>query len=414
MGMLGAILVATLASVTTTAVPTDATPPPVATASASALKPIDPAALQKLLDQTARQLMVPGALLLLRTPQGDVTAAYGTTELGTASPPTAETQFRIASNTKTMTAALILLLAQDGKLRLADPVSKYVPNVPNGDHITIAELLEMRSGLYNYTDAPELAASMDRDLTTIRSPDEILAIAFKRPANAAPGAAYEYNNTNYMLLGLIAEQVAGTPLAQLMQDRLFAPLGMRHTLLPGSSDNSLPAPFAHGYGYGSTAMVLSDAASYPPELLPRARAGTIAPTDYTGLNHSFAAGAGGVISTADDLAIWIRALVGGGVLDAAWQRRWLDSLQPQDPKQPDGQQYGYGICDLRWGPNTLYFHGGETPGYNSKIAYDPANQMTLVVWTNMALSPDEQQPANTLMVKVLDQIYRVSPLSPDH
>ena len=100
------------------------------------------------------------------------------------------------------------------------------------------------------------------------------------------------------------------------------------------------------------------------------------------------------------------------MLDAASQRRWLGALQPQDPSKPHGQQYGYGISQLRWGPNKFYFHGGETPGYNSKIGYDPANQMTLVVWTNMAVSLDGQQPANTLMVNVLDQIYELSPLPP--
>src|SRR6185369_5174126 len=156
--------------------------------------------------------------------------------------------------------------------------------------------------------------------------------------------------------------------------------------------------------------VLSDGSAYSPEIQARARAGTLLPNDYTGLNHSFVAAAGGVISTANDLAVWIRALVTGGVLDAASQRRWLDGLRPQSPSAPDGQQYGYGISQLRWGPNRVFFHGGETPGYNSKIAYDPANQMTLVVWTNMAVSLDEQQPANTLMVKVLDHIYQLSPL----
>ena len=382
-----------------------------AAVTASTLKPIDPAALRAMVNESARELMVPGAWVLLRTPQGEVVASYGTTELGTASPPTADTHFRIASNTKTMTAAVILLLAQAGTLRLDDPISTYVPDVPNGDRITIADLLRMRSGLYNYTEAPELSASLDAAPARVWSPSELLAIAFKRPADAAPGTAYEYNNTNYALLGLVAEQLEGKPLARVMEERLFAPLGMRHTLLPASDVTAMPAPYAHGYGYGSTAAVLSDASPYPPELVAQARAGTLQPRDVTALNHSFAAAAGGVISTADDLAIWIRALVAGEVLDATWQRRWLDSLQPQDPAQPGGQRYGYGISELRWGPNAVYFHGGETPGFNSKIAYDPANQMTLVVWTNLAVSLDDQQPANTLMVNVLDQIYRQSPLA---
>jgi CubicO group peptidase (beta-lactamase class C family) len=115
---------------------------------APALKPIDQAALQTMVETTAKKLLIPGAVVLLRTPQGEFTVTYGTTLLGAISPPRAETHFRIASNTKTMTAAVIVLLAQEGKLSLDDPVSKYVPGVPNGDNITITELLNMRSGLY--------------------------------------------------------------------------------------------------------------------------------------------------------------------------------------------------------------------------------------------------------------------------
>lgn len=414
--VLGALLCAERATPAAGATPaaspgSGASAPPAASPGASALKRIDQAALQAMVEATARELLVPGAVVLLRTPQGDFTASYGTTRLGTTSPPGADTHFRIASNTKTMTAALIMLLAQEGKLALDDAVSKYVPGVPNGDDISLAELLEMRSGLYNYTDAPEVAASIDRDPARVWLPADVLAIAFAHPVNAPPGTAYEYNNTNYFLLGLVAEKVDGKPLAQAMQDRLFGPLGLRHTALPASTVNTLPEPFAHGYLYGSSSVALSGAPPYSAEVQAAARAGTLLPTDYSGVNHSFAGAAGGVVSTANDLATWIRALVGGDVLNAASQRRWLASLQPEDPSRPGGQQYGYGIAQLNWGPNRLYFHGGETAGYNSKIGYDPANQMTLVVWTNMPVALDEQQTANTLMVRVLDQIYALSPLA---
>ena len=134
------------------------------------LKPINPVALQTMVDVTARELMLPGAVVLLRTPQGDFTAAYGTTQLGTTNRPGAGTYFRIASNTKTMAAAVIVQLAQEGKLKFSDPISKYVAGVPNGENITIAELLDMRSGLYNYTDAPEVAAIIDHDMTQSLDP----------------------------------------------------------------------------------------------------------------------------------------------------------------------------------------------------------------------------------------------------
>ena len=137
-----------------------------------------------------------------------------TTHLNTPNLPGADTYFRIASNTKTMTAAVIMQLAQESRLSVDDKVSMYVPGVPNGDKISIAELLEMRSGLYNYTSAPEVSASIDHNPSKVWSREELLAIAFARPINFPPGIRYEYNNTNYALLGLIIEKIDRKPLAQ--------------------------------------------------------------------------------------------------------------------------------------------------------------------------------------------------------
>ncbi|MBB6346224.1 serine hydrolase domain-containing protein [Nonomuraea muscovyensis] len=360
----------------------------------------------------AKKLLVPGAVVVLRTPQGNFEARAGTTKLGTQTPPDADTHVRIASNTKTMTSALIVLLAQDGKLRFDDPVSTYVPDVPNGKNITIAELLKMRSGLYNYTNAPELAAALDADPTKVWTPQEVLAIAFRRPPQFQPGTSYDYSNTNYALLGLIAEKAGGRPLAQQFQDRLFGPLGLRQTSLPAAEDNSIPDRYSHGYMYGGSSYALVDK-QYPADLQTAARNGTLQPVDYTNQNSSYATAAGGVLSTAGNLATWIRALVSGTVLNAEYQQRWLHSLQPEDPDTPDGQQYGYGIAYQRFGPNaSMYYHGGELPGFNSFIGHDADNNVTLVIWTNLTLSPDGRTTANALLPAVLDEIYAGLSLSP--
>src|SRR5262245_2555469 len=349
-------------------------------------------------------------MVLLRTPQGNFTFGYGATELDGTSRPRATTHFRAASSTKTMTAAVIVLLVQEGKLRFDDPVSKYIEGVPNGNNITISELLKMRSGLYNYTSAPELAESFDRDPTRVWTPQELLAIAFKRPPLFAPGKKYDYCNTNYVLLGLIAEKLEGAPLAKIFQDRFFKPLVMKHTLLPANTSNTIPEPYSHGYLYGSSSHVLVDA-PYPADLQAQAKAGTLKPNDDTAQNPSWAFAAGGVISTADDLAIWMRALVGGKLFDANYQRQWLDSLEPLDPRpKPLGQKYGYGISQITFGPNSLYIHDGEMPGYNSYTGYDPVNDVTLIIWTSLTVSLDGKPTADTLMLKMLDQIYTVSPL----
>ncbi|MGA5465657.1 serine hydrolase domain-containing protein [Mycobacterium sp. NPDC050041] len=371
----------------------------------TALKTIDGEAFQRVVDAAAKDLRVPGAMVLLQTPQGRFVAPFGTTEIGTMTPPTPQTHFRIASNTKTMTAALIVLLAQDGKLRLDDPVSSFVADVPGGDDITIAQLLKMRTGLYGYTGDPDLSAMMDADPGRAWTPGEVLAIAFRHPPNFAPDAEYEYSNTNYALLGLVAEKAGGRPLAQQFKERLFVPAGMTQTSLPAADDTSMPAPFSHGYMYGGSFYALGDD-PYPADIQAAARDGSLKPVDYTHQNSSYATAAGGAVSTADDLATWMRALVSGRILDADHHRRWQDSLQAEDPDAPDGQKYGYGISYQRFGPEAaMYYHGGELPGFNSFMGFDPDNDVTLVIWTNLTLSPDGRTTAQAMLPTMLDEIY---------
>lgn len=379
----------------------------------SPLKPIDQASLQMVISQAAKDMLVPGAVVLLRTPQGEFVVNYGTTQLGTTGAPNANTHFRIASNTKTMTAALIVLLAQEKKLKFDDPISKYVSGVPNGEKITIANLLQMRTGLYNYTDDPELAKSIENDPTRVWTPEEVLAIAFKHPSTAPDKTyhwSYKYNNTNYALLGLVVEKVGGMPLRRGMQDRLFGPLHMSETQLPVASSNAIPAPYSHGYLYGGASVALAGTPPYSAKLIADAKSGKVLPNDFTNVNHSFAAAAGGVTSTAADCATWINELASGSVFNSEYQRLWLDSLRLEDPNDAAGMQYGYGISRLHWGQNAFIFHGGETVGYNSFIGYDPTNKVTLIVWTNLPVSLDEMPTANTLMLKVLEQIYVESPM----
>jgi D-alanyl-D-alanine carboxypeptidase len=164
------------------------------------------------------------------------------------------------------------------------------------------------------------------------------------------------------------------------------------------------------YGESSYAMVDKQ---YPADMQAAARNGTLQPIDYTNQNSSYATAAGGAISTADNLATWMRALVSGKVLNADYQQQWLKSLQPEDPNTPDGQQYGYGISYQRYGPNaSMYYHGGELPGFNSFMGYDPDNDVALVIWTNLTLSPEGKTTANALVPTVLDEIYSGLSLAP--
>ncbi len=408
-----ALLVAACSSTPSTTTESGTTTTTGAPSASPALKPIDRAALKAVVEKATKEMLVPGAVVAIRTPQGSYTVTVGTTELGKQTPPDMNTHFRIASNSKTMTAALIVLLAQDGKLKFSDPVSAYVPDVPNGANITVAELLKMRSGLYNYTNAPEFSAELDADLANAWTPQEVLAIAFAHPPNDPPDTAYEYNNTNYALLGLIAEKVGGRPLEEQLQERLFGPLRLQQTTLPAADEaSSMPTPYSHGYMYGGSAFAMVDD-PYPADMKAAAKDGTLKPIDYTNQNSSYAHAAGGVISTADDVETWIRALVSGKVFDGDFQRQWLESVQAEDPANPDGQKYGYGISYQRFSPTAaMYYHGGELPGFNSFMGYDPDNDVSLAIWTNLTISPDDKTTAQALLAPVLDEIYTGLSLAP--
>ena len=416
-GILACLLLVIPSCATTAENPTASTGPVTTTATTApprgtVLKPIDQDAFRAVVDAAVKKMKIPGAMVVLRTPQGTFDTAVGTTELGAQTPPDANTHFRIGSNTKTMTAAVIVLLAQDGKLKLSDPVSAYVPNVPDGQTITIADLLKMRSGLFNYTDDPELSAALDANPAKAFTPQDVLATAFRHPLQFAADTSYEYSNTNYVLLGLIAEKVGGRSLAQQFRDRLFGPLGLGQTSLPAIDDFAMPAPYSHGYLYGGTYYALGDD-PYPADMQSAAENGTLQPTDYTNQNSSYANAAGGAISTADNLAVWVHALVSGSVFNADYHQQWLSSLQAEDPDQPDGQSYGWGIAYQRFSPTAaMYFHGGELPGFNSFMGYDIDNDVAIVVWANLTRAPDGKTTANAMMPALLDEIYAGLSLAP--
>jgi D-alanyl-D-alanine carboxypeptidase len=102
----------------------------------------------------------------------------------------------------------------------------------------------------------------------------------------------------------------------------------------------------------------------------------------------------------------MQALVSGNAFNADYHQQWLASLQAEDPAAPDGHQYGYGISYQRFGPNAaMYYHGGELPGFNSFMGYDVENEVTLIIWTNLTLSPDSKTTAQAMLAPILDEIY---------
>ncbi|PXW26971.1 UNVERIFIED_CONTAM: D-alanyl-D-alanine carboxypeptidase [Williamsia faeni] len=375
---------------------------PSSSPSNSALLPLDAAAMDKVVDDIATGFHEIGMMVLIRTPQGDYTNGWGTLGLDSTEKPTPDTKVRVGSNTKTWTGTAIMQMVQEGKISVDDPVSKYRPDVPGGENITIGQLLDMRSGLYNYTETIELNTALDEDTQKVWTPEELLALAFAHPPYSAPGTEYHYSNTNTVLLGLIAEQLDGKPIAKIFQDRFFSELGMTGSSFPANTDTSLPSTYVNGYSYSGNVETLGEGKeSLPPERLAAIEAGTVQPRITTNDNPSWTWSAGQGISTANDLATWVEALGKGRLLDAKTQQLRMDSIKPSDPDDPGSSGYGYGIASM--GP--LLGHIGEMPGYNSFMGYDPVNDVTLVVWGNLAPTADGFPPAAVLAKSLIPFLY---------
>ncbi len=345
--------------------------------------------------------VIPGsAVLIASREQGDWTGTFGTRTLGADDPITVGDHFRIGSNTKTMTSTVILQLVQDGKLSLDDPIGKYINGVPNGEKITIAQLSEMRSGLYSYSFDPKFNQTLDEDPQKAWTPQELLDIAFAHPVNFAPGAEYDYSNTNIILLGLVIEQLTGTSASQAFQERIFTPLGLKNTLLPAADDAAIPEPHPQGYSFGTNTSTI-DTYALPAADVPKALAGTLLPNNETDANPSWTWTAGGAISTIDDMKTYVEALVDGGLLNAKTQKIRLDSLQSTNPENPSAALYGLGIAQI----GALIGHDGQIPGYMTFMGHDPKSGLTIVICTNLATVPSGEGSALTILKALLPVFY---------
>jgi D-alanyl-D-alanine carboxypeptidase len=344
-------------------------------------------------------LKAPGAVVFVRSPEiGNCFMSFGARSLEGDQPIGMNTQFRIGSNTKTMTGTVTLQLVQEGKLSLDDRVSKFHFGVPNGDNITIAQLLSMRSGLQDFTALPVFGQTLDAEPERVWTPDEVLALSYAQPPAFAPGEGYLYANPNTVLLGLIIEQLTGMPLAQAFDERIYRPLGLSRTLLPAAGSHTMPKAHSQGYMYGTISEFIAGPLS--PEQVAEANAGTLQPLDRADMNPSWGWAAGAVISTTRDLARYAKALGAGELLNQEMQAARLASPQAIDPNKPD-TAYGLGI--VKYGK--MYGHTGEIPGFDSFMGYDPQRDITLITWANLLNSPDGRSTGGTLSAAVTDELY---------
>ncbi|MGW6915369.1 serine hydrolase domain-containing protein [Kitasatospora sp. NPDC054939] len=277
--------------------------------------------------------------------------AAGAADLATGQPARSDGRFRIGSVTKTFVATVVLQLVGEGRLRLDDPVERHLPGVvPNGAAITVRQLLNHTSGLFNFTEDPRFLITSEADLQDFAyggwryrnyRPQQLAAVSAEHPPYFAPGQGWHYSNTNYVLAGMIVQKVTGRTWQREVERRIVRPLHLDDTVFPGS-ETGLGGPHARTY--------LDMPAG---------------PADITRLNPTVVDAAGNGISTTSDLNRFHAALFGGKLLRPAQLAALTDTV----PTTIEGGRYGLGVLRIDLGPDceAAWGHDGGLPGWSTLL-----------------------------------------------
>jgi D-alanyl-D-alanine carboxypeptidase len=322
-------------------------------------------ALDAALKKSFKESAAPGVVAAVQTPDYTWIRALGVADRASKEPMTPEVYQRIGSVTKTFTITLLLQAEDEGLLSLDDTIDQYVEGVPNGDKITLRQMADMTSGIANYSETKQFDGDPGADPYKVWEPEELAQIGIEDSPIFDPGTEFYYSNTNTVLLGLVLEQVTGKPIGELYRQRIIEPLDLKDTSFPELADNSLPEPHAQGY-----------------TLQGQSSGGE--PVDATDWNVSWTWTAGGMISTVEDLLAYGRALgTGKGLLSPAQQDERIDSLVSDVPplnQPPLKGDFGYGLGLMK--EHGWIGHGGEMPGYNTALYYNPELDAVVAVEAN--------------------------------
>jgi CubicO group peptidase (beta-lactamase class C family) len=317
------------------------------------------------MDQVAQSFLAGkrfmGSVLVARGSGVLLSKGYGSANLEWNIPNSPSTKFRLGSVTKQFTAASILLLEERGKLRIEDPVKKYMPDAPAAwGKITIFNLLTHTSGIPNFTSFPDYR-STEASPTT---PEKLVARFRDKPLDFQPGEKWSYSNSGYVLLGYLLEKIAAEPYAKFVQENIFTPLGMKDS------------------GYDSNSAIIPRRASgYSP--------GPNGPVNAGYIDMSIPFSAGGLYSTTEDLLRWEQGLFGGKLLSPA-------SLQKMTT--PFKDDYAFGLFVHTVDGRKSIDHGGGIEGFNTFLAYSPETKVTVVVLGN--LNGTAPQELGVMLAKV--------------
>lgn len=276
---------------------------------------------------------------------------YGLADLEARIPATEDTLYRIASVTKRFSALAILQLVEQGNLALGDTLAELLPDRPiHAGHVTVAQLLGHTSGIPDVTGLGERYWSQIAEEV---EPDEIVAFIRSEPLDFEPGTGYAYSNSGYLLLGRIVERVSGLSYPEYLRRRVFEPLGLDDT------------------------FYCADAEDHPRLSRPYSlREGRLQEAPSVHMSQGYSTG--GVCSTAQDVARFVRALHHGALGSALHRRMTTPSTLPDGTRL----SYGFGVGVGELGGHRLYFHGGGFFGTDAQAVHFPDDDLTVVVLAN--------------------------------
>ncbi|WP_330252653.1 beta-lactamase family protein [Nocardia sp. NBC_00565] len=313
--------------------------------------------LQTRLDDLVRSTAVPGAQLVLTADGSDTQIDSGVGDLGTGTAFPDNAQVRIASNTKTFVATVVLQLVGEGRVQLDAPIERYLPGVvrgPGGDGnlITVRNLLQHTSGIPNYL--PRLDMDSVAALRQYQTADQLIRLGLDAPAEFAPGSHFKYSNTNYLLVGKLIEQVTGRPVGVEVTKRILVPLDLRNTYWPAFPvENVIRGPHPRGYQYFDGNRV-----------------------DITDIDPGWGLSDGALVSTGADLNHFFAALLAGRLLPPAELAEMQGTIPTDNPALGDG--VGLGLfhrtnpCGI-----AIWSHGGVMDGFFVFGGYTPDRAITV-------------------------------------
>jgi len=331
--------------------------------------------LKKMLDSVIAKTKVPGLMAGIWAPDKEINFIYasGVSNLVTHSPMDKNMIFRIGSITKTFTVTVLLQLVDEGLVDLNDPLSKYLPDFPRAEEVTVGMLANMRSGIVDYTESEEISTTMRDEPDHFYLPEDLIAIASDNPYYFKPGTDFHYSNTNAIIIGKIIEMVTGNSLENEIYTRIITLLDLTNTYYT-TSGKKIPGCYPSAYYAGK----------YDPDF----------PECSQWLDCSWAGAAGCMLSDLFDLRKYVKALVQGTLLSSTLQKYRLKTLEV--PKS--NIRYGLGILSY----DDFYGHNGAYPGFSSIIMHSSQKNCTIIIWYNCHL---QNSTPFMLLPEVIKIIY---------